>query len=987
MATKKNKLPTAMQIARYHRFQKDRGWLTSKALAFTQNIAQNIDPRNLINDYGEMRLFLGKNTLKGYRAPGGYTRSPSRTSGDSGGLGTQEIVNKISELNAGFDRFFQKSIDTSIHTKNVAKHTSLIPRMASDTNITRKNIQKIAKVLGAKPTDKADRYFQNFDVREREYESKFRRERGRVRETSTPSREGGDGGRGGGILSKLLGTLGKGVGLAAIGAGIGGFLYGISLGVGALNKMGGATGLKDLLVNLAEGLKAFDAKGLAIMGTLLVGGALFGRYAGGPLGIKTVGAALGITAIGAGIGGFMAAMSLASTYSGDNGRSAKELMTNIAEGFNAFDVNSMIAMGALIGAGGLFGAYEGRSLAGGDLKSLGEFGGAVMGITAIGLGIGGFMSALSQAARLSGDDGESAKITMQNFAAGMNALGGVNMAILGGIMALGAVGGGIAGAMLATGNPLGVITFVAGLGGIAGIGGAIGLFLAALSGAATLSEDRGQAARDILVNLGTGLKAFDSLSGENILNLGKGFKSLAEGLRDLFLQDIWNRIRQFFTGASAKDTFTALADNLKVLEKVNGTNLFNLGNGLHHLSLGLKNMAALTKEDLQNINGALSTVRELPSASTIVPKELPPAEKPTPTKTGYMKTSYAPEGSRSYEEKVGGRESEGKYNTTYGKAGTGDINGKPITENTVAEVIAWQDQMRKTGKNIHAAGKYQFMNVGDAARLANIPLDAKFDSATQEKMMQAYTKANAQTLKNLGIEPSESNLALAHAVGPGGVQKLLQAEASGQGNAIAADVLGLTGNARSTNKHLAKMTVSEYLSKMRGEHGDGGTPPVLAEKPDRLPKQEEEKKSSIFSLEGLKGLIPDFLKDSASAVTDYGGDLRNYIFGQNNPAFGKFSQLQRDIGSPEKLREFLDSLTGVAKISGGELNELTDMLTQGKEEMMMRSGESSVPIQKPIALPQMSQEKIGVSTTLAPVVDTDHMKYFMKWQSTSYTLI
>lgn len=1008
-----------------------------------------------------------------------YKATPRRNQGGSGGgLGTQEIVNKISELGDSFDRVLQKTIDTSIHTKNVAKYTSVLPRMASDNNITRKNIQRIAKVLGARPSNKADRYFQNFDVREREYESRFRRERGSVRDTPTRNRRSEtDSGRGGGILSKLLGVVGKGVGLAALGAGIGGFLYGISVGIGSLNKMGGASGLKDLLVNLAEGLKAFDAQGLAIMGTLLVGGALFGRYAGGPLGIKTIGGGLGITAIGAGLGGFMAAMSLAATYSSDNGRSAKELMTNIAEGFKSFDVNSMIAMGALVGVGGLFGAYEGGKLASKDgLKALGAFGGAVLGITAVGLGIGGFMAAMSSAASLSTDNGVAAKEIMINFAAGMNALGGVNMAILGGIMALGGSAGALAGFTAVSSGGVSLLAAIGAVGGIAGVGGAIGLFMAALSGAASLSKDKGEAARDILVNLATGLNAFGAINGDNIMKLGSGFKALGEGLGSLFAQDIFDRIRKYFTGTSSKETFTALAENLKLLEKINGANLFNLGNGLHHLSLGLKNLASLTKNDLENINNALGASANVPqnvtapSVPTVPKPEAKPEVKSEPTvptkvpsleeqekaaklagnaystlvnakrpqaeidaalknfeaqarKLEEMKQSAVPgkaervdpkvdNAPKGYAEKVAQRESGANYNTTYGKAGNALVNGKPITENTVGEVIEWQRQMRATGKNVHAAGKYQIMDVANAAKLANIPLDAKFDGPTQEKMMESYTKENARILKSMGIEPTESNLALSHAVGAGGLQKLLNAESSGRGNEIAADVLGLKGKARDTNPHLVKKTVNEYLAELRKAHGNG-TPSVLAQGPEStVPKQEsptkqesEKESKSVFSsifdkvksgtsglfgmmnMENLKNMIPEFLKDAGFSAAEYGGDLRDYIFGKNAPVFQKLSEFQKDVGSPEIVKKVLDNITGVAKISGDDLSGLSEMLTQNKEDMMMRSGQENEVVKSPINIPTAIPDNTTASTAWAPVVNTDHMGYFMKWQSTSYALI
>ena len=89
-------------------------------------------------------------------------------------------------------------------------------------------------------------------------------------------------------------------------------------------------------------------------------------------------------------------------------------------------------------------------------------------------------------------------------------------------------------------------------------------------------------------------------------------------------------------------------------------------------------------------------------------------------------------------------------------------------------------------------------------------------------MQKAFTDRNANALRSLGIEPTEQNLSLAHAVGPGGAQKLIQAQQSGQGNMIAADVLGLTGAGRTTNPQLIK-PVSQVISSNQNRFAGGGT--------------------------------------------------------------------------------------------------------------------------------------------------------------------
>lgn len=163
----------------------------------------------------------------------------------------------------------------------------------------------------------------------------------------------------------------------------------------------------------------------------------------------------------------------------------------------------------------------------------------------------------------------------------------------------------------------------------------------------------------------------------------------------------------------------------------------------------------------------------------------------------------------SYSEIIGKYEGAGKYDTVFGQAGGAKINGKSITENTIAQVVEWQKANKHT--NRHAAGKYGFIDVADVAKEAGIGADALFNAETQEKMQQAFTARSARVLKGLGIEATNENLSLAHSVGPGGAQKLLNAQKAGQGNLIAADILGLTGAGRTTNPQLMK-PVSEVIA-------------------------------------------------------------------------------------------------------------------------------------------------------------------------------
>ena len=169
----------------------------------------------------------------------------------------------------------------------------------------------------------------------------------------------------------------------------------------------------------------------------------------------------------------------------------------------------------------------------------------------------------------------------------------------------------------------------------------------------------------------------------------------------------------------------------------------------------------------------------------------------------------------SYAESIAKGESGGNYNIVYGSKH--EINGKPVVENTIGEVIAWQKSM--AGTNRQAAGKYQFMNVAAEAEKAGLSMNDKFDGVAQEKMMAAYTAANAATLNRLGLEASAENLSMAHAVGVGGTKKLLDAQRAGMGNANSLQVLGLSGNAASTNPQLnnsVDYTIARLSNKVKG---------------------------------------------------------------------------------------------------------------------------------------------------------------------------
>ena len=121
--------------------------------------------------------------------------------------------------------------------------------------------------------------------------------------------------------------------MGAVGLGFGGFMAGLALGGAGVQLLGGAAGVKDLLVNLAEGLNAFEVSSLTALGTMLGAGMLFGAV-GGPK--AAVGGGIGIGAVGAGLGAFLGALALSGTavkkLGGSDG--IRDLLINLAAGLN-----------------------------------------------------------------------------------------------------------------------------------------------------------------------------------------------------------------------------------------------------------------------------------------------------------------------------------------------------------------------------------------------------------------------------------------------------------------------------------------------------------------------------------------------------------------------------------------------------------------------------------------------------------------------------
>lgn len=335
----------------------------------------------------------------------------------------------------------------------------------------------------------------------------------------------------GGGLGLFLKLAGGGIGLAALGTGIGGFFTGLAAGDAAARKLGTGEHLVKLMGNTADGLSQFNLTNGAALAGVLTFGALFMPFGGLVLGpLKKV---AGMGAIGFGIGSFFAGLGFALEGSKKLGVDYDDLprmATAVGETATAFSdalsPEAAKALAVLLGAGGLFALAPG----GKGLMGLGK---AVVGLTLVGAGIGGFMAGLGSAgaiADFAGFDGEGFAKLAGNIAEGLNAFDSQSLVALSPLFA--------AGALFGIAGPKGLA--VAGMATVGmtlmgvGIGGFVSGIAAAGDFAGVLGVD-GSGMKKILTNIAGGLVEFNDVDGKKLGEVGKGIGSFGLGLSGFLL--------------------------------------------------------------------------------------------------------------------------------------------------------------------------------------------------------------------------------------------------------------------------------------------------------------------------------------------------------------------------------------------------------------------------------------------------------------------
>lgn len=326
-----------------------------------------------------------------------------------------------------------------------------------------------------------------------------------------------------------------------------------------------------------------------------------GMFAG--LGIGKLG--VGIGAAGAGIGAFFAGLAGAEVImnkfgSGDN---LKNLMKNLAEGIGYFGTDELLKVGALLAGSALFVAMPG--LGGMDI---------IVGMGAVGLGIGGFFAGLGvgdAALKWMNVDGSKLAGQMKYLAEGLSAFSDRNLAVLGSMLG--------AGGMLALFSKGPGGTAIAGLKVVTGltmIGAGIGGFFAGLGvadAAANFLDYDGSKLASQMKFLAEGLDALDvnQLKGLGaLLGVSGGLFAVAPGISGQIaglkvatgLTLVGLSIGGFFAGIVA-----ALGVTSKGLDLI-GADGSGIKNLITNMVAGLKELAPLGDMKLKEIGSGLSSI-------------------------------------------------------------------------------------------------------------------------------------------------------------------------------------------------------------------------------------------------------------------------------------------------------------------------------------------------------------------------------------------
>lgn len=392
---------------------------------------------------------------------------------------------------------------------------------------------------------------------------------------------------------KNLYGLGTASGMVGLGAGIGGFLIGLSLGEVGLSWLGND------YTNLGKALASFsEAIGnLSLTAVALIGGVAAIAITNTAFGGNAASLALSMTGVGAGIAGFLAGLVLADVgidwiqnITGADGSalvSAFEMFNNAVMALNPI---SIAALGGLLAVASKFNLPAGR---------------IVMGMTGIGAGIASFMLSLAIGdaginwiQEISGADGSALVSVFKMFNDSITALSPTSMTALAALLGIASaftlpvgrilmgmtgVGAGIAGFMLSLAVGDAGITWIQEVSGADG--SALVSVLKMFNDAVNALDTKALATLGVIMGIGI------ALGPAAAIGLGAMGAGIAAFITGLALGDGMLQLMSSATGGEPGEGLKMLIKNIfegvagiKVLD---GLDLVGLGVGLGAVATGL----------------------------------------------------------------------------------------------------------------------------------------------------------------------------------------------------------------------------------------------------------------------------------------------------------------------------------------------------------------------------------------------------------------
>ena len=290
--------------------------------------------------------------------------------------------------------------------------------------------------------------------------------------------------------------------------------------------------------------------------------------------------------------------------------------------------------------------------------------------------------------------------------------------------------------------------------------------------------------------------------------------------------------------------------------------------------------------------GPTQTGTPKPTASSA---PAPTAPTPSPSAgSRAVKVGAAAGATASISQAIGGAESGGNYDITYGDSLDKKGNVVPskkyiappkkLTEMTLSEVKEFGIKRSENGQGAGAVGKYQMMpttlfgRVDSKGKLVpglvqreGLSMDEKFTPEVQDRLNSRLREDDMASLKRLGVPPTPGYQYMAHYIGAGGAAAVYKNRDT---DMTVAEVMASKNYAVGNNPELHKLKAKDFEKELQGRlekkgnltpHSAGETStPAVTPPPTKLQEVTKEKKE----LEATKK--PPSYIDNSTKTTEMG---------------------------------------------------------------------------------------------------------------------